>query len=86
MRIPRWLPLITGLAATTCDTGKHGWYLDAGGTFHYGVSAGLTLGGAELAARFGFGRTEDFNDVAPPMYGVFTLRSTGEPRGAGLSS
>lgn len=47
---------------------KDGWYLDAGGTFHYGVSGGFTLGRAEVSGRFGFLRTEDFNDVVPPAY------------------
>jgi len=47
---------------------KDGWYLDAGGTFHYGVAAGLAIGGAELIARAGYLRTEDFNDLLPPMY------------------
>ena len=45
-----------------------GWYLDAGGTFHYGLTTGLTVGRAQLFGRFGFLRTEDFNDVTPPMY------------------
>lgn len=47
---------------------RDGWYLDAGGTFHYGLTTGITVGRAELAARFGFMRTERFNDVVPPMY------------------
>jgi len=47
---------------------KDGWYLDAGGTFHYGVASGLTLGRAEVVGRFGWLKTEDFNDVVPPMY------------------
>jgi hypothetical protein len=47
---------------------KDGWYLDAGGTFHYGVVAGVALGNAELVGRAGFLRTEDFNDLTPPMY------------------
>lgn len=47
---------------------KDGWYLDAGGTLHFGLGAGLTLGRAELEGRFGFLRTEDFNDVTPPVY------------------
>lgn len=48
---------------------KDGWYLDAGGTFHYGASAGVAIGKLELSGRFGFQQTEDFNDVMPPMYG-----------------
>jgi hypothetical protein len=47
---------------------KDGWYLNAGGTFHYGATAGLSIGPAELAARAGWLRTEDFNDMTPPMY------------------
>jgi hypothetical protein len=47
---------------------KDGWYLDAGGTFHYGLASGITLGKAEVVGRFGFLKTEDFNDVMPPMY------------------
>lgn len=47
---------------------KDGWYLDAGGTWHYGVAAGMTLGRLEMAGRFGWQRTEDYNDATPPMY------------------
>jgi hypothetical protein len=47
---------------------KDGWYIDAGGTFHYGLACGLELGRAEVAGRFGWRRSEDFNDIAPPMY------------------
>jgi len=47
---------------------KDGWYLDAGGTFHYGLAAGLSMGATEVVGRFGFRSTEDFNDVTPPMY------------------
>jgi hypothetical protein len=47
---------------------KDGWYLNAGGTFHYGLTAGATLGRAELVGRYGWLRTEDFNAVVPPMY------------------
>lgn len=47
---------------------KDGWYLDAGGVFHYGVAGGLTVGNVEVVGRFGWRRTEDFNDVTPPMY------------------
>ena len=47
---------------------KDGWYLDTGGTFHYGLAAGLALGRAELAGRFGWQRTEHFNTILPPMY------------------
>ena len=47
---------------------KDGWYLDAGGTYHYGVAGGVTIGRTELALRAGWLRTEDFNDMEPPMY------------------
>jgi hypothetical protein len=47
---------------------KDGWYLNAGGRYHYGVISGLALGKAELVGRFGFQRTEDFNTLLPPMY------------------
>jgi len=47
---------------------KDGWYLDTGGTFHYGLTSGITLGRAEVVGRFGWLKTEDFNDVVPPMY------------------
>jgi hypothetical protein len=49
---------------------KDGWYLDTGGTFHYGVAAGVAIGRVELAGRFGWQRTEDFNDLASPFYGT----------------
>jgi hypothetical protein len=47
---------------------KDGWYLDAGGTFHYGLVGSYALGKAEVVGRFGWLRTEDFNDLVPPMY------------------
>jgi hypothetical protein len=47
---------------------KDGWYLAGGGTFHYGLAAGLTVGPTELLARYGWRRTERFGDVTPPMY------------------
>ncbi len=47
---------------------KDGWYLDAGGTYHYGVAGGIVVGRAELAARAGWSRTEKFHDVMPPLY------------------
>jgi len=48
---------------------KDGWYLDAGGTFHYGLTGGIALGRAEIFARLGWRRTERFNDLIPPVYG-----------------
>lgn len=48
---------------------KDGWYLTGGGTFHHGVTGGVAIGPAEVALRAGWLRTEDFNDLMPPMYG-----------------
>jgi hypothetical protein len=48
---------------------RDGWYLDAGGTYHYGGAAGLALGRVELLGRFGWQRTEDFNRLPVPVYG-----------------
>ena len=48
---------------------KDGWYLTGGGTFHYGLAAGIPLGRVEVVGRFGWTQTEDFNDLTPPMYG-----------------
>lgn len=47
---------------------RDGWYLDAGGTYHYGIAGGITMGRTELTGRVGFLRTEDFNDLTPPVY------------------
>jgi len=47
---------------------KDGWYLDAGGTYHYGLAGGLTLGRTELVGRVGQLRTERFGEMMPPMY------------------
>jgi hypothetical protein len=52
---------------------KDGWYLNAGGTFHYGLVSGITIGNAELVAQAGFLRTEKFNDLTPPMYASMGL-------------
>jgi hypothetical protein len=52
---------------------KDGWYLDAGGTIHHGLSAGLTLGKAELVTRAGWLRTERYNSLMPPFYGTVGL-------------
>lgn len=47
---------------------RNGWYLDAGGTYHYGLAAGLALGRSEVVGRFGFLRTERFNSLVSPVY------------------
>lgn len=52
---------------------RDGWYLDAGGIFHYGVTAGIALGRTEVGARFGWRQTENFKEVSPPVYGSLGL-------------
>lgn len=52
---------------------KDGWYLDAGGTYHYGLLSGIAIGRTELVGRAGFLRTEDFNSLTPPMYASLGL-------------
>ena len=52
---------------------KDGWYRDAGGTVHYGLVAGLTVGRAELLVRYGALRTEALNELTPPMYASIGL-------------
>jgi len=47
---------------------KDGWYLNAGGTYHTGLTGGLTLGKAQVVGRFGLLRTERFKQMAPPGY------------------
>jgi len=47
---------------------KDGWYLDAGGTWHYGAKAGVALGRMELSGRFGWRRSQGWNAVTPPVY------------------
>ena len=47
---------------------KDGWYLNAGGTFHYGLTGGMSFGQTELAVRVGQRQTEDFNQLTPPQY------------------
>ena len=47
---------------------KDGWYLDAGGTYHYGVAGGYSIGRTELVGRAGWLRTERFKDMSPPVY------------------
>lgn len=48
---------------------RDGWYLDAGGTFRNGVTAGVALGRMELVGRFGSQRTERFEPLPSPLYG-----------------
>ena len=52
---------------------KDGWYLDAGGTYHYGGSGGIAIGRVELVGRYGWQRTEEWNALDPPMYGSLGL-------------
>lgn len=47
---------------------KDGWYLNGGGTYHYGLTGGMSLGRTELMARLGILRTERFNQMTPPAY------------------
>lgn len=47
---------------------KDGWYLDAGGTLYHGLATGVALGRAEVTARFGWLRTEDYRELASPVY------------------
>lgn len=47
---------------------KDAWYLDTGGTYHYGAQGGLTLGRTEVVGRFGWQRTERFRTLTPPVY------------------
>jgi hypothetical protein len=48
---------------------KDGWYLNAGGTYHYGLVTGVAVGAMELALRAGWQRTEDFKALLTPFYG-----------------
>lgn len=47
---------------------KDGWYLDAGGTYHYGLAGGFALGRSEIVGRVGLLRTERFKDLTTPGY------------------
>lgn len=47
---------------------KDGWYLDAGGTYHYGLAGGVTVRRAEAMVRLGFLKTERYNQMQPPVY------------------
>lgn len=52
---------------------RDGWYLPGGGTFHYGVTGGVAIGPTELALRLGRQRTEQFDDLLPPVYASLGL-------------
>ncbi len=52
---------------------QDGWYLNAGGTFHFGLAGGIAFGRTELLLRYGALRTEDFGDLTPPMYASIGL-------------
>ena len=47
---------------------KDGWYLDAGGTYHYGLAGGVTVRDFELMTRLGLAKTERYKQVMPPLY------------------
>ena len=47
---------------------KDGWYIDTGGTWHGGLTGGVTLGRAELMGRIGWHQTEKHNALMSPMY------------------
>ena len=47
---------------------KNGWYLDTGGTYHYGLAGGFAFGRTEVVGRFGLLRTERFNELSSPGY------------------
>ena len=47
---------------------KDGWYLNTDGTFHYGVTSGVSIGQTEIALLAGQQRTQDFNELAQPYY------------------
>jgi len=52
---------------------KDGWYLNAGGTFHYGFTAGVSLGPLELTGRGGWHRTQEAKDLPAPFWGSLGL-------------
>lgn len=47
---------------------KNGWYLDTGGTYHYGLAGGYSLGRTEIVGRVGLLRTERFKPLTTPGY------------------
>lgn len=63
----------TDLYRATYPGAKDGWYLDAGGTYHYGFMSGFALGKTEVVGRFGWLRTEYHNDLMSPLYGSVGL-------------
>ena len=52
---------------------EDGWYRNPGGTVHYGLSAGITVGRAEMLLRYGQRRTEELNELTPPLYASIGL-------------
>lgn len=48
---------------------RDGWYLDAGGTYHYGATAGIGFGRLELTGRFNWVRTEEWDALPSPVVG-----------------
>lgn len=52
---------------------KDGWYLDAGGVYHFGFAGGVSWGATDIGARFGWRRSEGGEDVAPPIYASLSL-------------
>jgi hypothetical protein len=50
------------------EDARDGWYRNPGGTVHFGLSAGITVGQTELMVRCGQLRTEEFNELIPPLY------------------
>lgn len=47
---------------------KDGWYIDAGGNWHYGLAGGVAVKRTELLLRAGWHRTERYNELATPFY------------------
>lgn len=47
---------------------KDGWYIDTGGTYHYGLAGGFALGRTEVTGRVGLLRTERGNELSTPGY------------------
>jgi hypothetical protein len=47
---------------------RDGWYLNEGGTYHYGAAAGVGVGPVEVFARAGWQRAVKLDTTVPPMY------------------